>query len=427
MGGAHERVRIVSALKHLAAATRAAGRGPDKHLVHLSDRELQLLHRSWGPPDINPRTGLPEYGWFDSVLSSLLPIAGAAFPGVGSEIGSFLGAEGAWSPILGNAILGGGAGLLTSGGDWRRGLLGAGIGGVSAAAMPYIANELAGTGLGNFLGIQGGHNTITGRPDTPSFDQVFGMSDPSSRMASYASDPAFQPTGVGGIATSAPGVAASASGAGGRGASGGGGSSWLKYALPAVTLAGILSSSGRSGQPGAPPPPQSSGGGGGGALPKLTLNMRPKDTTGIDWWTYGQRPKQSTSFFDPQFTREDGTPMAARGGYVQEFARGGPPMPRPGNPGALASIAPPVNQSSRYVGPGPGSGRQDQIPARLSPNEYVVDAETVSMLGDGSPDEGARRLDKMRKGVRQHKGRVLAKGKFSPNAKPPERYMGGRT
>ena len=69
------------------------------------------------------------------------------------------------------------------------------------------------------------------------------------------------------------------------------------------------------------------------------------------------------------------------------------------------------------------SGRSDQVEARLSPNEYVMDAETVSLLGDGSPDAGAKKLDSMRAKVRQHKGKALAKGKFSPNARKPESYL----
>lgn len=77
---------------------------------------------------------------------------------------------------------------------------------------------------------------------------------------------------------------------------------------------------------------------------------------------------------------------------------------------------------------GPGTGRSDDIPAVLSDGEYVIDAETVALLGDGSSKAGAKKLDEMRVKVRKHKGRNLAKGKFSVNAKQPEKYLsGGRT
>lgn len=74
---------------------------------------------------------------------------------------------------------------------------------------------------------------------------------------------------------------------------------------------------------------------------------------------------------------------------------------------------------------GGGSGRDDTINAKLSDGEYVMDAETVALLGDGSTDAGARRLDEMRAKIRQHKGKSMARGKFSANAKSPLAYLKG--
>ena len=74
---------------------------------------------------------------------------------------------------------------------------------------------------------------------------------------------------------------------------------------------------------------------------------------------------------------------------------------------------------------GPGTGRSDEIPAVLSDGEYVIDAETVALLGDGSSKAGAKKLDELRVNIRKHKGRNLAKGKFSVKAKQPERYLSG--
>jgi hypothetical protein len=74
---------------------------------------------------------------------------------------------------------------------------------------------------------------------------------------------------------------------------------------------------------------------------------------------------------------------------------------------------------------GPGTGRSDDIPAVLSDGEYVIDAETVALLGDGSNKAGAKKLDELRVKVRKHKGQKLAKGRFSANAKKPEAYLSG--
>ena len=83
--------------------------------------------------------------------------------------------------------------------------------------------------------------------------------------------------------------------------------------------------------------------------------------------------------------------------------------------GALSAVA-------RFA-QGAGSGRADTIDAKLSDGEYVIDAETVAMLGDGSNKEGAKRLDAMRQNIRSHKGKNLAKGKISPNAKSALAYL----
>lgn len=90
---------------------------------------------------------------------------------------------------------------------------------------------------------------------------------------------------------------------------------------------------------------------------------------------------------------EEAPKQLARGGALNRLARGG------------------------------GSGRDDTIDAKLSDGEYVMDAETVALLGDGSTTAGARRLDQMRAKIREHKGKSMARGKFSANAKSPLAYL----
>jgi len=71
-------------------------------------------------------------------------------------------------------------------------------------------------------------------------------------------------------------------------------------------------------------------------------------------------------------------------------------------------------------------GRTDNIHAMLSPGEYVMDAETVALLGNGNGDAGAKRLDQMREAVRKQKGGALSRGKISPDAQSPLTYLSGR-
>jgi hypothetical protein len=108
-------------------------------------------------------------------------------------------------------------------------------------------------------------------------------------------------------------------------------------------------------------------------------------------------------------------PKITSGAYNMQPAT--TPPPRMAQGGALSAVA-------RFA-QGAGSGRADTIDAKLSDGEYVIDAETVAMLGDGSNKEGAKRLDAMRSNIRSHKGKALAKGKFSPNAKSPLSYLKG--
>ena len=67
------------------------------------------------------------------------------------------------------------------------------------------------------------------------------------------------------------------------------------------------------------------------------------------------------------------------------------------------------HKNGGHQGPGQvkgiGSGQADKIPAWLSDGEYVWSAQDVADLGDGSTDEGVRRLDKMRQMVRRQAGR----------------------
>jgi len=98
-------------------------------------------------------------------------------------------------------------------------------------------------------------------------------------------------------------------------------------------------------------------------------------------------------------------------GEAREYAKGG----------SMAVKRP----SKSFAVRGAGDGRSDDIPAVLSDGEYVMDAETVALLGNGSNKAGAAQLDRFRANVRKHKGKDLAKGRFSANAKNLQAYMAG--
>jgi hypothetical protein len=121
-------------------------------------------------------------------------------------------------------------------------------------------------------------------------------------------------------------------------------------------------------------------------------------------------------------------------GAPQGMQQGRPQMPqRPrdpktayyqyGNPPTQAKAMGGLSQVHSMKIGGGADGRSDDVNAVLSDGEYVMDAESVAMLGNGSSKAGAAKLDQMRSKLRQHKGKNLASGKISPNAKSPLSYL----
>jgi hypothetical protein len=176
----------------------------------------------------------------------------------------------------------------------------------------------------------------------------------------------------------------------------------IKATLGALSVINALSGSKR---PSAPKLPK----GWNDPLPQYNWKRQQTTPRNDNYFTYGQMPEDV--FFDDNAVSNDAFPIAQPGHY-----RGGFTL---ANGGALQDT-----RTEHYVHGGTGaSGRADNIDAKLSENEYVMDAESVAMLGDGNPEAGARKLDQMRSNLRRHKGKALARGKFTPAAKDPHDYM----
>lgn len=176
-----------------------------------------------------------------------------------------------------------------------------------------------------------------------------------------------------------------------------------KY-LPLAMLISSLTTKNSNSRPGLPSYQTSTG-----ATPNSTARtVNPMNPS--SYYTYGQNSPSQDFFSGAQgmpgysIPGQSGPASSVPGSGALGMAMGGEP------PGELVS--------------GPGSGRDDRIDAKLSDGEYIMDAETVALLGDGSAEEGARKLDQLREKIRQHKGKALAKGKFSPDAKDATKYLG---
>lgn len=106
------------------------------------------------------------------------------------------------------------------------------------------------------------------------------------------------------------------------------------------------------------------------------------------FYTYGQAA-------EPQFFNNNYLSLA-RGGALNR--------PR------MAAAAPPPRsptfdtaRGDKHVR-GAGGGQDDNVNAKLSPGEWVADANFVSAIGDGNNEEGSRRLYDMRRRVMAEKG-----------------------
>ena len=428
-----------------ALSVRGAGRHGDTEIIHINKEELEELKQMWGEPTINPETGQPEFFlkklWKGvkkvvKPIAPLLPMAAMFIPTIGPIAAAAIGAlSGGVTGGVKGALLGGVTGGLGASGAAGK-LGGAILGkGASAAAQNAIGQGLISGGLGAVRGQDPLKSAIMGAgsgylastlnaPKTPAggstpIPAVAGelpVATPTVTQSAF--NPEFMATqgsaaATPTAATAAPDLAVKSPNFLNKDFLGMG-IAKNKYAIPAILGAAALMDGlgkkedtsmsagdffgsnfgdlGGLGNIGG----GSTGGGstGGGGLPA------PKGRWANLGMTEG-RPLESYYLegYAPEYKY-----FSAKGGRVPAD----PPM-----------------QADSFAVKGKGSGRSDDIPAMLSDGEYVFDAETVALLGDGSSKAGAKILDDFRVNIRKQKGRKLAKGKISQNAKAPERYMAG--
>jgi hypothetical protein len=402
-GGLHDEAKKV----------RDAGVGGDELIIHINRKEYDELVKHWGEPTINPHTGMPQFTpfykqkWFAPVAA--LASAALMATGIGAPIGASLlgavGLEGAAAgsvlgasvpSILGNAVIGGATGAVTGGG-LKGGLTGAALGGlgtIGAGALGMTGPGVTGTGEGGF---SGWYNSLgSGAAAAGDVRAPHPLDAPRTDVVGP-----LGPQLPAGASTAGSGLLSSLGGA----------KTLIPAALLGATVLGNMGGNKDTGaastQSQASVDPNMER-----RLVAMPLTRQNLGFSGNDYYTYGTRSenKYYAGNVIPETKEEEDKPStvtAARGGQ----------MPAPGGP---------LSQTGRYVA-GPGTGRSDSIDAKLSDGEYVIDAETVALLGDGSSKAGAKRLDQFRANIRKQKGRALAKGAFSPDAKRPEHYlMGGR-
>jgi hypothetical protein len=150
--------------------------------------------------------------------------------------------------------------------------------------------------------------------------------------------------------------------------------------------------------------------------PETMPGMSPEMFKTVDSWKdkyfplQSETPKQQAA--DLRFDRESGTYFDSNTGQpVTQMARGG----------GISDLGS-YSDGGRLL-KGPGDGMSDNIPAqigakqpaRLADGEFVVPADVVSHLGNGSTDAGAKQLYKMMDRIRQQR---TGKKKQAPEVRP---------
>jgi hypothetical protein len=429
------------------------------------------------------RGGMSAAGGGDFATGAM---TGAIAGGLGDVAGGWVkdvapGLSDSTAAIVGSSLASG-AGAELTGGDFTQGAMSGALTQMMQPTMDSIAGKgqdmlgrrgltdaeiEAGGILAPKLSGQEQANIAAGRE----FD--VGLAPPSEGLAPGEMGPPDPGYGQPGTTMSGPPAPVVTPAGGTTTPAAGGSGNLMKYALPAMAALGAMSGGEEAGG-GIPPLPENLT----RDLPLYDSNRQfigPTDPNA--YYTYGQPGAAQTGeslFITPDpFSGETGTPThpgPAGGlggvGGIQQLIAQGQPIPQAmvqgngqqiqaagytldpstqtwmppqqlgqgtgfamggeadyfGQNADVARISPNVSASGGFT-EGPGTGRSDDIPARLSDGEYVIDAETVALLGDGSGKAGAARLDEMRQNMRKHKAKNLSKGGFSHKAKSPENYM----
>lgn len=483
-------------LAQAAQRLQAAGRNGDTMLAHINPSEAAMLKSMGGSGTINPRTGLPEYGFFSSlgkIFKMAAPIVMSVIaPGIGTSIGTMLGMSGVGATIAGSAILGGATAALT-GDDVLKGagmgalsggiggMIGGGVGdalGINMSPMVQgiVGNALAGgamgavTGQGFFPGLAtgalgGGISGLAGQMLPSGGMQTAGQTFGNALTAGYSPGQAAAGAAMSGLASSLlrPSDQAIQQTRASQ--------NWMTSSRPAGMIGPDLQSpdvfdlttgytgglqqtatgdlinpslvSGAAQGMSQMAAPASSGMLSGmspwGKAALIGGGLMMANELGKSNLTNAQpQVKQEVSKLSPSQQEYFNRPMRAWDwDKLQADANRanmslGDYMARNWNKvfggqynaGVAAAEGGALSNIARFA-QGAGSGRDDTIDAKLSDGEYVIDAETVALLGDGSGKRGAQLLDRMREQIRKQKGKALAKGKISPNAKSPLAYIKG--
>lgn len=438
--------------QHAARQLSRHGRHGDNNLVHVSDRELRGIEQLTGRRFTrNPETGLPEAFRFAdlipvaagigaTVLTGGNPLAGAAAAGATRTGVSAAQGKDAGSALM-DGLVAGATGYATAGLMQGIGAAGVPAGDVTAATA-QAGHQAASQAASQGASLSSGLGTSLPAAD-PGFAGQAAMMPVGASMP--VSDPGFM-----GQAITSPAAAASAAPTATpasvfQGATGGEKLGYIGNALQndpmgslgqfasgqgliaaggtAMQLSGMMSPTPMPGEPEYQGRPES--------FPSSPRTLRMPGSgyrPGVDpefrYFAAGGLAELQTRSV-PQYNDALNVVSEARAAMLGEHPARNDAMRRLGE-----QMGPDAVQAVREEGGrvrGAGGGLDDLVPGtiegrqqvRLADGEFVIPADVVSALGDGSTDQGARKLHEMMNRVRQQKtGSTKQPGRISDEVFP---------
>ena len=328
---------------------RLEGRKGDTELVIITPELLEIFSEWRGKePDINPVTGLPEFGWFQSIIRIAAPVVGAIFGGPAG------------------AALAGGLATKLTGGSWMKSLGAGALSGLGAFAAPALGGMVQNSfpGLSNALG--GATRGLLGENVVGALGRLF---TPAPGGGSVA--------GLNTVGRMIPGAAGQASSQG----------------LGQVGM-------------------QSAGQTGGGLLSSIISKGLPLIGSGLLMAKGHQQEQKGLREYQQSLENRENRDRQEQEGLREKYgynAKLNPVKPfqwKPTNDQPTRKemergitrrnfdydLAAPYAQGGAIRGI--GKGQQDNIHKNIKENSYIIDASTVSDLGDGSTNAGMHELDK---------------------------------
>lgn len=376
----------MSGLMGLAAMK---GRMGDNTLVHVNPMELKALDAmSPGGLTRNPTTGLPEAFKLKDILPTLGAIAGAAFLGPAAAAMGLTGTLGSAAAVG----MGAAGGTALAGGN-REEILGTGLTSALTAGMLGGLGGQAGAATGELTGGTGAELVAgqTAAGQTAGQMAAQSLAAPQTAMQGTMAGLdrlATQPLGASTIpftpATASTATQTAADMAAKQLAAPSGLQAIAERGMQGIRDTGIGRTVGGAFGAAMSTPVNFPG----GATGELRSTPYPQESTGV-----------SKAEID-EYIR--------KGGQVPQFFRN----LNQGGPISLNAGGQSSGMFSGMVDAKSGDGMSDNVSfevvgdpqikqAMLSPDEYVMDAYTVSTIGNGSSDAGAKKLDEFRQALRE--------------------------